>query len=135
MASAVGKDIHLLEIDVVGELHVLGVDPHDLQPAGRVRNSNVNLAIKPTCSHATDGLVNATPYNSSCYRRKISMCLSFLCFVCRMGSKMNQTLFENALIDRRFQVYMRRESIGYVCAAPLEEQRIMPDGIRFRTDR
>lgn len=44
-----------LEINVVTELHVLGVDLHNLKTAGRVGNTNVDLAIE-TAEAAKSGI-------------------------------------------------------------------------------
>lgn len=41
----VGRD--LFQVDVVGELHVLGVDPQRFESARRVGDSNVDLAVEP----------------------------------------------------------------------------------------
>ena len=47
---------HLLKVEVLCQLHVLGVNPEDLHPAHSIRDANVNLAIK--ASKATEGRVN-----------------------------------------------------------------------------
>ncbi|TFB02298.1 hypothetical protein CCMA1212_006004 [Trichoderma ghanense] len=44
----VGLGSDLLEVDVVGQLHVLGVDLENLQTASRVGDANVNLAVETT---------------------------------------------------------------------------------------
>lgn len=38
---------YLLKINIVSKLHVLGVDSEDLESAGWVRNSDVNLSVEP----------------------------------------------------------------------------------------
>lgn len=37
---------NLFQVDVVSQLHVLGVNLEDLQPAGSIRDSNVHLSIE-----------------------------------------------------------------------------------------
>ncbi len=39
---------NLLQVDIVGELHVLRVNTKDLKTASRVGNTNVNLAVEAT---------------------------------------------------------------------------------------
>jgi len=38
---------HPLQVDVIGQFHVFGVDLQDLQPTCRIWDSNVNLTVKP----------------------------------------------------------------------------------------
>lgn len=47
---------NLLEVDVVAELHVLGVDLEDFEPAGRVGDANVHLAVE--AAESSEGWVN-----------------------------------------------------------------------------
>lgn len=45
-----------LQVDVLSQLHVLGVNAQNLQAASRVGNANVNLAIEAT--EAAQGLID-----------------------------------------------------------------------------
>lgn len=40
---------HPLQVHIIRQFHVLGVDLQDLQPASRVGDPNVNLPVKPSC--------------------------------------------------------------------------------------
>lgn len=52
----VGLGGNLLQIDVITKLHVLGVDLENLETAGRVRNTNVDLTVETT--EASEGRVD-----------------------------------------------------------------------------
>ena len=39
-------DWYLFQVDVIAELHVLGVNPEDFETSDGVRNSNVNFAVE-----------------------------------------------------------------------------------------
>jgi hypothetical protein len=54
---------HLLEINIVLELHVLGVDTEALHTPGFIRDTNVNLAIETT-EAAKCGVNTAQQYTS-----------------------------------------------------------------------
>ena len=56
MRATVIRHTHLLEVNVIGKLHVLGVDLKNLETAGGVRDSNINLAVETT--EASKGRVN-----------------------------------------------------------------------------
>lgn len=45
-ASITLKKSHLLKIDVIGQLHVLGVDAENLESSNCIGNSNVDLTIE-----------------------------------------------------------------------------------------
>ncbi len=47
---------NLLKVNVSSQLHVLGVNAHDLETAGGIRDTDVNLTIEAT--EATQSLVN-----------------------------------------------------------------------------
>jgi hypothetical protein len=38
----------LLEVDIISEFHILGVNAENLETASRVRNANVYFTIEPT---------------------------------------------------------------------------------------
>ena len=50
------RSSHLFEIDVIGQLHVLGMNTENLKTTGRIRNANVDLTVKAT--EATERWVN-----------------------------------------------------------------------------
>lgn len=39
---------YLLEVNIIGQLHVLGVDLENLKSAGSIWNANVYLSVKAT---------------------------------------------------------------------------------------
>ena len=47
---------YLFEINILAELHVLGVDAENLQSAGWVRNTNIDFTVEAT--EATKGRVD-----------------------------------------------------------------------------
>ena len=50
---AVGLGRDALQVHVIREFHVLGVDAQHFQPAGRVRNANVHFPIESACKKPT----------------------------------------------------------------------------------
>jgi hypothetical protein len=50
------NEYYLLKIDIVRELHVLGVNPEDFESSDSVRNSDVDFSVET--SEATEGRVD-----------------------------------------------------------------------------
>ena len=50
MRATVIRHTHLLEVNVIGKLHVLGVDTEDLETACGIGDTNVNFTIKSSKS-------------------------------------------------------------------------------------
>ena len=55
-SKAPKADTNLLKVDIVGELHVLRVDPENLETTSGIRNADIDLTIEPT--KATESRVN-----------------------------------------------------------------------------
>ena len=68
VSVSVGSD--LLEVDIVTELHVLGVDTQDLETAGRVGNTNVDFTVESPESSQSG--VNRVGLRYD--KKKISLC-------------------------------------------------------------
>lgn len=60
-----GVSSDLFEVNIIGKLHVLGVDTKDLKPTSRVRDTDVNLSVEPT--ESTKGGINRVGPIGGCH--------------------------------------------------------------------